>query len=42
MELEHDDHNILYEIEVLDAEGRVHKLKIDAVTGRILKHKAED
>ena len=42
VELEHDDHNILYEIEVLDAQGRVHKLKIDAATGRILKHREED
>jgi len=42
VELEHDDHRILYEIEVLDAQGWVHKLKIDAVTGRILKHKQED
>ena len=42
VELEHEDDSILYEIEMLDDRGRVHEIKVDAVTGRILKHEQED
>lgn len=42
VELEHEDEGILYEIELLDDRGRVHEILVDAVTGRILRHKLED
>jgi len=41
VELEHEGNSILYEIEMLDAQGIVRELKVDAVTGRILETEEE-
>ena len=42
IELEREHGGYVYEIELLDAEGRVWELEIDAVSGRILKTELED
>ena len=36
VELEHEDKQLIYELEVLDQKGIVWKIKVDAVTGAIL------
>jgi uncharacterized membrane protein YkoI len=36
-ELEREDGAYLYEIEILAADGTVHKLELDAATGEVLK-----
>jgi uncharacterized membrane protein YkoI len=44
LEVEFDDHHrrMLYEIELLDSQGTVWELKVDAVTGEILEQELED
>jgi uncharacterized membrane protein YkoI len=42
VELEHEGNRVLYEIELLDEQGIVRELKVDAVTGRILDQKREE
>lgn len=42
VELERKKGRMIYEIEILDQQGTVWELKVDAVTGEILKHKVED
>ncbi len=42
VELEEKRHGLIYEIEILDAEGRVWELKYDARTGELLEHEQED
>jgi uncharacterized membrane protein YkoI len=41
-ELEREDKQYVYELKILDAEGRVHELEMDAATGRVLKRKIKD
>jgi uncharacterized membrane protein YkoI len=42
IDLEHDDGHPIYEIELLDDNGRVLELEIDAVTGAILEQEYDD
>jgi len=43
VELEHEDgDSMVYEIEMLDTQGRVWELEVDAASGEILKRKLED
>ena len=42
VEFEHDDGRFLYEIRLLQQDGRMAKLKIDAVDGRVLKIKRKE
>jgi len=42
VELERKHGRVLYEIEILDAEGKVWEFKVDPRTGDIVKQKAED
>jgi uncharacterized membrane protein YkoI len=42
VELEERHDHYLYEIELLDQTGRVWEMRIDAVTGRLLKSERED
>ncbi|MEJ2454492.1 MAG: PepSY domain-containing protein [Candidatus Thiodiazotropha sp.] len=44
LEVEFDDHRqgMRYEIEILDSQGTVWELKVDAVTGEILEQELED
>ncbi|MEJ2425189.1 MAG: PepSY domain-containing protein [Candidatus Thiodiazotropha sp.] len=42
LELEHKHGRYLYEIELLDKQGRVWEFKVDAQDGRILKRDRED
>ncbi len=42
VELEHDDGEYVYEIEILTADGRVLELEYDARTGRRLKLEEDD
>ncbi|MCU7853811.1 MAG: PepSY domain-containing protein [Candidatus Thiodiazotropha sp. (ex Monitilora ramsayi)] len=42
VELEEDDDRMIYEIELLDKEGMVWELKIDAVTGELVERELED
>ncbi|MEJ1338589.1 MAG: PepSY domain-containing protein [Candidatus Sedimenticola sp. (ex Thyasira tokunagai)] len=42
VELEQEDENIVYEIELLDSGGRVWELELDATDGRLLKRKQEE
>ncbi|MCF6191499.1 MAG: PepSY domain-containing protein [Cocleimonas sp.] len=37
VELEHEDKQLIYELEVLDPKGIVWEIKVDAVTGAILE-----
>jgi uncharacterized membrane protein YkoI len=41
VELEHKHDRVLYEIELLDKDGKVWEFKLDPRTGRILKQKRE-
>ena len=40
-ELEREDDNYVYELKIIDAEGRLHKLELDAQTGDVLKQKSK-
>ena len=42
VELEGEDGRYVYEIELLDESGQVWELKLDAMTGEILKQERED
>ncbi|MGD8587195.1 MAG: PepSY domain-containing protein [Chromatiales bacterium] len=42
VELEERHDRYIYEIEMLDQAGRVWEMRIDAVTGRVLKSEQED
>ncbi|MCU7915935.1 MAG: PepSY domain-containing protein [Candidatus Thiodiazotropha sp. (ex Gloverina cf. vestifex)] len=42
VELEEDDDRMIYEIELLDKEGMVWEIKIDAVTGELVERELED
>lgn len=42
IELEHEDGVLVYEIELLDDNGRVLELEVDAVTGAILDQEYDD
>ena len=42
LEVEHEDGIIIYELEVLQDDGRVIELKVDARDGRLLKREIED
>jgi uncharacterized membrane protein YkoI len=42
VELERERDGVIYEIELLDAEGMVWELKVDAVSGHILEREQED
>ncbi len=42
VELEHKGNGYRYEIELLDRHGQVWELKVDAVSGRLLKQEQED
>ena len=42
VELEQEDDGIVYEIELLDPQGRVWELEVDAVTGEPLKREQDD
>ena len=41
-ELEQEDRRYVYELKILDAEGRVHELEMDAASGEVLKRKVKD
>jgi uncharacterized membrane protein YkoI len=41
-ELEREDKGYVYELKILDADGRVHELEMDAATGRVLKREIKD
>lgn len=41
VELEHEDERMVYELELLDADGRVWEIYYDAVSGRLLESQAE-
>jgi len=42
VELEHEHKQLIYELEVLDKNGIVWEIKLDAKTGAILKQEQED
>ena len=42
VEFEHDDGRFIYEIRLLQQDGRMAKLKIDAVDGRVLRIKRKE
>ena len=42
VEFEHDDGRFIYEIRLLQQDGRMAKLKIDAVDGRVLQIKRKE
>ncbi|MCC1497392.1 PepSY domain-containing protein [Alcanivorax sp. 1008] len=41
-ELEREKGGYVYELKIIDAEGRMHKLELDARSGEALKRKIED
>lgn len=41
-ELEREDGQYVYELKIIDADGRIHKLELDAQTGDVLKRKSKD
>lgn len=41
VELEHEDKRIIYELEVLDKQGVVWEIKVDATTGAIIKQERD-
>jgi uncharacterized membrane protein YkoI len=41
-ELDQEDKRYVYELKILDAQGRVHELEMDAATGEVLKRKVKD
>ncbi|MBN9339608.1 MAG: peptidase [Comamonadaceae bacterium SCN 68-20] len=42
VEFEHDDGRFIYEIRLLQRDGRLAKLKVDAVNGQVLKIKRKE
>ena len=42
VELEHEHGQYIYELEILDKNGHVMKMKYDAKTGKLLKSKKDD
>ncbi len=42
VELEQEGKQVIYEIELLDSEGKVWELEVDAVTGKLLKRELDD
>ena len=42
VEFEHDDGRFIYEIRLLQQDGRMAKLKVDAVDGKLLKIKRKE
>jgi len=42
VELDEDDGQYIYEIEIIDHEGRIAELKIDAANGRIIEREVDD
>lgn len=42
VEFDNDRHRMIYEIEILDAQGTVWELKVDAVSGEIIDQELED
>ncbi len=42
IEFEHDDGRFIYEIRLLQRDGRMAKLEVDAVDGRVLKIKRKE
>lgn len=42
VELERESGRVVYEVEILAADGVVHELYIDARTGRVLRSKQDD
>ncbi|MDO6561855.1 PepSY domain-containing protein [Amphritea sp. 1_MG-2023] len=42
LEVEEEDHRLIYEIEVLGADGEVREFHIDAENGRVLKEERDD
>lgn len=42
IEFEDDDDRLLYELEVVTADGRLIEVEVDAATGRILSQEEED
>jgi hypothetical protein len=41
-ELEHEDGKAIYEVEILNASGETHEVKIDAHSGKILSSNVDD
>ncbi|MBE0510770.1 MAG: PepSY domain-containing protein [Chromatiales bacterium] len=41
-ELEHEKGSYVYELKIIDAEGRLHKLELDAQSGDVLKRNSRD
>jgi uncharacterized membrane protein YkoI len=41
-ELEREKGSYIYELKIIDAEGRLHKLELDAQSGDVLKRKSKD
>lgn len=41
-ELEREDGRYVYELKILDAQGGVHELELDAASGEVLKRKTKD
>lgn len=39
LELEREDGRWVYEVKLIDAANRLHKLELDAATGEVLEHK---
>ena len=42
VKLEQEDDSVIYEIELLDSDGKVWDLKLDATTGKLLKREQDD
>ena len=42
VDLENEDGRHVYEVELLDPQGKVHELYIDASSGKIIKRKRDD
>lgn len=40
-ELEREDGQYVYELKIIDADGRIHKLELDAQSGDVLKRKSK-
>ena len=41
-ELDRDNGNYVYELKIIDADGKMHELELDARTGELLKRELED
>jgi uncharacterized membrane protein YkoI len=42
VKLEQENDSVIYEVELLDSEGKVWELELDAVTGKLLKRKQDN